>query len=100
MNQKLNLWGKVEQRNAVLFHLPFLVVITTMCRGKGSCKSFMDRAFKIEILGFFLFEFVSREPWMKVEKGSGCTSSVNTTPLNLRLLFYFFFFSLNDKLAS
>lgn len=32
---------------------------------------------------------------MKVEEGSGCTSSVNTVPFNLRLLF--FFFPLTDK---
>lgn len=80
---------KGEQRNPVLFQLPLLVVITTMCRGKGSSKSFIDQAFKKEIL-FFLLEFVLREPWMKVERGSGCTSSVNTMPFSLRLLWVFY----------
>jgi len=46
---------KVEQRNPVLFQLPPLLVITTTCRGKGSNKSFIDRAFKKGIFWVFFF---------------------------------------------
>lgn len=81
---------KVEQSNPVLFQLPPLLVTTTTCRGKGSNKSFIDRAFKKGIL--FFFEFVLRQASVKVEKGLGCreicTSSVDADALRFEIFFF------------